>query len=116
VVREEAMTRDINIEGTIAGAPFELRVVYEHDPGQPWAWDCAPLGESVAIIELSIVSKSGQGDLTLNPDQQAAILETCEDAIYSACFEDAAEQLQADGWTFDSHYRAWIRPRMRRYA
>ena len=110
------MTRDINIPGTINGADFQLRVVYEHDPGQPWAWDCAPLGESVAIIEMSIVSKSGNGDLTLNQDQQAAILETCEDAIFEQCFEDAAEVLTAEGWTFDSHYRAWSRPRMRRYA
>ncbi len=110
------MIRDINIPGTINGADFQLRVVYEHDPGQPWAWDCAPLGESVAIIEMGIVSKSGNGDLTLNPDQQAAILETCEDAIFEQCLEDAAEVLTAEGWTFDQHYRAWSRPRMRRYA
>jgi len=110
------MTRNINIEGTIAGAPFELRVLYEHDPGQPWTWDCAPLGESVGIIEMGIVSKSGEGDLTLNPDQHNAILETCRDAIEEACLEDAAEVLKANGWIYDQHYRAWKCPRMRRMA
>ena len=110
------MTRNINIPGTINGADFALWVQYDHDPGQPWSWDCAPLGESVAIIEMGIVSKSGNGDLTLNPDQQAAILETCENAIFDACFEDAAEVLTAEGWTFDQHYRTWSRPQMRRYA
>ncbi len=111
------MRRDINLEGTIAGADFTLRVVYEHDPGQPWSFDCAPAGESVDIIEMGFVSKSGEGELTLNPDQHDAILETCKEAIEEACFEDAAEVLRADGWRYNSFYRAWEqRPRMRRTA
>lgn len=104
------MRRDVNVEGALAGAAFILRVVYEHDPGQPWPPDCAPLKESVDIIEMSIVSKSGVGDLVLNPDQHNAILETCQEAIEEVCFEDAAEVLRAEGWQYDSLYRVWERP------
>jgi hypothetical protein len=70
----------------------------------------------VGIIEMGIVSKSGEGDLTLNPDQHNAILETCKEAIEEACLEDAAEVLTAEGWQYDQFYRAWKRPRMRRTA
>lgn len=51
------MIRDINIPGTISGTDFQIWCQYDHDPGQPWAWDCAPLGESVEIIDMGIVSK-----------------------------------------------------------
>jgi hypothetical protein len=110
------MIRNINIEATLAGAPFSMWVQYDHDPGQPWTYDCGPLGESVEIVDMGIVSKSGDGELRLNEDQFNAVLETCREAIEETCLEDAAEVLRCEGWEYDSHYRAWSRPRMRRTA
>jgi hypothetical protein len=110
------MIRDINIDCQIAGSTFSIWVKYSHDPGQPWYYDCAPLPESVEIVDMGIVSRSGEGDLAFNADQFSAILETCREAIEEVCLEDAAEVLASEGWTFDQYYRAWKRPRMRRTA
>jgi hypothetical protein len=105
------MIRNINIEGQIVGGKFQLWVKYSHDPGQPWYYDCAPLPESVEIVDMGIVSRSGEGDLAFNADQFSAILETCREAIEEVCLEDAAEVLASEGWAHDQFYRAWKRPR-----
>lgn len=105
------MIRNIDIEGQIAGSTFTIWVKYSHNPGNPWLLDNGLSPESIKIIDIGIVSKSGEGNLAFNADQFQAIMDSCHEAIKNVCLYDAAEVLLSEGWTYNQFYRAWKRPR-----
>lgn len=67
-----------------------IEVFYVHDPGEQAARDCAPVPESVEIIDI-------------------AILGDCKDII-AGCLEHAGAELRSEGWVYDPYARVWTPP------
>ena len=88
-------SREVDL--TIAGAPMELGVDFAYEPGEPEA-DCPAVPESVEVLELYLLSPTGDEDTTFTPGQFSAVMAAAGKAIEQALLEGVRQDMQDAGF------------------
>jgi len=87
-----------NIEITIAGEPMEIGVDFVYSPGEPESPDCPSLPESVEVLDMYLITPTGDEDTKFSPGQFSAVMAAAGPAIKQALLEGMHQEFEAAGF------------------